>query len=287
MEIITDPVKCRLAIKTARHQTRVGLIPTMGALHDGHLSLVTAAQQNDQRVMVTIFVNPTQFGPGEDFDAYPRQLEQDAAKCEAAGVAWIFAPDKSAMYFPDASTTIRVDGLTRHLCGASRPGHFDGVTTVVAKLFHVAPAHAAYFGEKDFQQLQTIRRMVRDLDMDIDVVGCPIIREPDGLALSSRNQYLSPSQRVAATSLSQALFRAQAVVAEQPPVTVEKLVTDVRQEITMAEGATIDYVELVDETSLEPATGMIDRRLRLCVAVYFGECRLIDNLAVDPTGSVR
>lgn len=286
MEIITSIDDCRETIQRARREGRVGLVPTMGALHAGHFSLVSAARESCTQVMVTIFVNPSQFGPGEDFEAYPRRLQADAAACEKAGVAWIFSPDAGSMYSPDASTNVIVNRLSERLCGASRPGHFAGVATVVSKLFHIAPADAAFFGEKDFQQLQIIRRMVRDLNMPIDIIGCPIARHDDGLALSSRNSYLTPQQREAATCLSSSLFQAREEVGNGTCKRAEDITARVRTSIERAEGARIDYVELVDEQSLEPIVGEIAGRARLCVAVYFGSCRLIDNVAVDPTGSV-
>jgi len=181
----------------------------MGALHSGHLSLIEAARRRCDLVVVTLFVNPTQFGPGEDLAAYPRDYDGDARACTTAGVDILFAPPTDVMYPGGDATTVRVGGLTEHLCGASRPGHFDGVTTVVTKLFQIAPAHLAFFGEKDYQQLVVIRKMVADLNMPIEIVGCPIVREPDGLAMSSRNAYLNPEERGRAAVLFQALTEAQ------------------------------------------------------------------------------
>lgn len=260
---------------------RVGLIPTMGALHRGHLSLVEAARAQCDCVALTIFVNPTQFGPQEDLSAYPRPLEKDLEQCAAAGVDLVFTPDVESMYPHDAATTVHVARLTEGLCGPHRPGHFDGVATVVAKLFHILPADAAYFGEKDYQQLQVIRRMARDLNIDIEIVGCPTVRDTDGLALSSRNAYLSAQQRIQALSLSQALFAAAKRVRNGAQAAAA-IVQEMRNAILAAGPATIDYIAIVDPESLEPMA-TVDRPARICLAVRIGSCRLIDNLAVDPT----
>jgi len=256
----------------------VGLVPTMGALHAGHMSLVSLARQKCQSVALTIFVNPTQFGPNEDFSAYPRPLELDLKRCAEAGVDLVFTPSVSAMYPADASTAIRVGRLAEVLCGAYRPGHFDGVATVVAKLFHILPADMAYFGEKDYQQLTVIRRMVRDLDMDIQVVGCPTVREEDGLAMSSRNVYLSPAQRRQATVLSHALFLARdRILAGQR--NADAIVAEVRAAILEAGPSQIDYVQIVDPDTLE-SLKHVDRPSRICLAVRIGSTRLIDNVPV-------
>ncbi|UCE61723.1 MAG: pantoate--beta-alanine ligase, partial [Phycisphaerales bacterium] len=191
MDVFTDIDACRSAVRDLhRGGVTVGLVPTMGALHEGHLSLIRTAHRRCDAVTVTIFVNPTQFGPNEDFRAYPRVLDSDLAACEAEGVDIVFTPDVEAMYPSDAHTTIHVDQLTDVLCGPCRPGHFDGVATVVAKLFQIVPADFAFFGEKDYQQLAVIQQMARDLNIPIEVVACPTVREPDGLAMSSRNAYL-------------------------------------------------------------------------------------------------
>lgn len=281
MQIYTEPQEIRTAIREAQSSgRRVGLVPTMGALHEGHLSLVRAARAQCDLVALTIFVNPTQFAPGEDLDKYPRPLDADITACERAGVDWVFTPTVEAMYHPDASTTVHVSGLTEGLCGRSRPGHFDGVTTVVTKLFQMLPADVAYFGEKDYQQLMVIRRMVRDLDFPIEIVGCPIVREPDGLAMSSRNVYLSGSQRQCALSLSRALLAAQAQVAagERDATTI---VAGMRRRIEDAGVDAIDYIEIVDPNDLTPLT-RIDGPARICLAARVGSCRLIDNIGVEP-----
>lgn len=257
----------------------VGLVPTMGALHDGHLSLVRAAKARCRRVVVTIFVNPTQFGPKEDFAAYPRPLEKDLELCRAAGVDLVFTPEVQSMYPAGATTTVHVAGLTDGLCGPFRPGHFDGVATIVAKLFNILPADVAFFGEKDYQQLQTIRRMVRDLNIPIEIVGCPTLRESDGLAMSSRNAYLSPDQRRQAVSLSRGLFAAAEQV-RSGERDAAKIIDGIRKTILAAGPATIDYIDVVDAESLA-VLATIDRPARICLAVRIGSCRLIDNVAVD------
>jgi len=281
MQVFEKPDEVRervLAVKAGGR--RVGLVPTMGALHDGHLSLVRAAAEVCDVVAVTIFVNPTQFGPGEDFDHYPRPIDADITACEESGVQLVFAPPVDAMYEPNATTTVHVAGLTEHLCGASRPGHFDGVTTVVAKLFQILPAHAAYFGEKDYQQFVVIRRMVRDLQMAIEIVGCPIVREPDGLAMSSRNVYLSTDERRRALALPRALLAAREQVAAGERDTTA-ILGRMRRRIADAGIDAVDYVEAVHTDDLTPLT-RIDGPARICLAATVGNCRLIDNIAVQP-----
>ena len=209
MKVLHDIDVTRWAIREQQQSGRtVGLVPTMGALHEGHLSLIRTAREQCDAVAVTIFVNPRQFGPSEDLGAYPRTMEEDLAMCEAEGVSVVFAPSETTMYPGDAVTTIQVSRLTEGLCGGRRPGHFDGVATVVAKLFQILPAERAFFGEKDYQQLVVIRQMVQDLNIPIQIVACPTVRDPDGLAMSSRNAYLSPQERRQAISLSGSLFAA-------------------------------------------------------------------------------
>ena len=262
-----------------------GLVPTMGALHAGHVSLIEAAKKRCRFVAVSVFVNPTQFGPNEDYGSYPRTIESDAAACRQAGVDLLFVPSASAMYAPDCCTTVSITGVTDVLCGPLRPGHFDGVATVVAKLFGILPADVAFFGEKDFQQLVVIRQMVRDLNMGIEVVGCPTIREPDGLAMSSRNAYLSATERIQALSISRGLTSAVGM-ARAGTHDAAALVGCVRDTIQAAGPASIEYVEVVDAATLAPVA-VVDRAARICVAVRIGGCRLIDNVAVDvfPAGS--
>jgi pantoate--beta-alanine ligase len=281
----TEIEPCRRAVLEAKGTgLRVGLVPTMGALHDGHMALVHAARKLCGRVAVTIFVNPTQFAPGEDYRQYPRTLEADRAKCREAGVDILFTPDVQTMYPEAPQTMVHVAGLCDGLCGPLRPGHFDGVATVVMKLFQILPADVAVFGEKDYQQLAVIRRMVRDLNVPIEIIGHPTVREPDGLALSSRNAYLSPSQRVQARSLSEALFAAADRV-RRGEVECARIQQAVRKHILAAGPADIEYVEVVDATTLERLT-VVDRPARICLAVRIGGTRLIDNVPVDPPGVV-
>ncbi len=282
MRRITEITTCRDAVRQAQAKgQRVGLVPTMGALHEGHLSLMREARSRCDTVAVTIFVNPTQFAPGEDLERYPRPLEADLAACKGVGVDLVFTPSVAAMFPDDAMTRVRVNKLTEGLCGAYRSGHFDGVTTVVAKLFHILPADVAFFGEKDYQQLMVIKRMARDLNMPIEVLGCPTVREADGLALSSRNAYLAPQQREQAVSLSRALFTAKAQVASGECST-GIIMQRMRESIEAAGPAQIDYIEVVDPESLAPLNE-IRGAARICLAVRIGGCRLIDNIGVDYT----
>ena len=291
MNVYADILPCRTAVRgIQRNGGTVGLVPTMGALHEGHLSLIRAAKARCTRVAVTIFVNPTQFAPTDDFAAYPRPLEADLRACEQAGADIVFTPTVETMY-PGArfqsrtSTTVHVSGLTEVLCGAMRPGHFDGVATVVAKLFQILPADAAFFGEKDYQQLAVIRQMVRDLNIPVEIVGCPTLREPDGLAMSSRNAYLSPAQRRQAGSLSRALFAAVDRV-RRGERNVAVLVGGIREEIHSAGPAQIEYVDVVDADTLA-LLSIVDRPARICLAVRLGSCRLIDNVGMDAPPTPR
>jgi pantoate--beta-alanine ligase len=259
---------------------RIGFVPTMGALHEGHLSLVARARAECAEVVVSIFVNPLQFGPKEDYAAYPRDRERDAALCREAGVTTLFAPAEGEVHLPDHRTWITVTGLEDALCGRSRPGHFRGVATVVAKLFVIVHPHVAYFGEKDAQQLRIIRRMVRDLHLDVAVTGCPTVRAPDGLALSSRNAYLSVAERRAAPLLQRALAAAAGRVRGGETDTL-RLVADVRAAIAAEPLARLDYAEAVDDETLEPV-GEIRRPVLLAVAAFFGKARLIDNVVLQP-----
>lgn len=269
----------RAALEAERAAGRtVGLVPTMGFLHAGHLSLVRHARDRGDQVALTIFVNPLQFAPGEDLEAYPRDLPRDLALCESAGVGHVFAPAAEEMYPVPSLTEVRVRELSEPMEGASRPAHFAGVATVVAKLFNIAGACRAYFGEKDYQQLAVVRRMVADLNAPVEVVGCPIVREPDGLALSSRNVYLTPEQRAAAPVLYRALQAgAAAVVAgERRPGEVRALMAAVIEAEPLAE---LDYAEVVDAGTLRPPEALVGE-LRLLVAARFGVPRLLDNLGV-------
>jgi len=283
MIVVSEINPCRDAVRDLqRRGGRVGLVPTMGALHVGHMSLVRAARERCSAVAVTIFVNPTQFGPHEDYNAYPRPLAADLAACEAEGVDIVFTPSVDTMYPSGSLTALHVDRITDVLCGPRRPGHFDGVATVVAKLFQILPADVAFFGEKDYQQLVVIRQMVRDLNMPIVIVGCATVREPDGLAVSSRNAYLDPNDRKQAASLSRALFAAAKRVAAGER-DVAKILQAIRSDILRAGPAEIEYVDAVDAATLELLT-VIDRPARICLAVRIGPCRLIDNVAVDVEG---
>jgi len=263
---------------------RVALVPTMGALHEGHLSLVAEGRARADEVWVSIFVNPTQFNEASDLDAYPRTWEADLAACEAAGVDLVFAPTVSEMYPDGADTTVQAGALSRPLCGSARPGHFDGVTTIVSKLLLAAKPHVAVFGEKDFQQLAVIRRMVCDLNFDVEVIGGATIREPDGLALSSRNLRLDAEARAQAVVLARALEAADDAVASGERE-AETILALVRREIEKAPRAVIDYAELRDPDSLEPAPARLEGPTLLALAVLLTPAdgdtddavRLIDN----------
>ena len=270
----------RTGVAAARQQAlRVGLVPTMGALHDGHVSLIRAARRECGFVVVSIFVNPTQFGPNEDLARYPRSFEKDLATCAAEGVDLVFAPDVATMYPPDFRTFVEVHELQDPLCGASRPGHFRGVATVVLKLFNIVQPDAAYFGQKDAQQARIIQQLVRDLDVPVLVHVCPILREPDGLALSSRNQYLDTDQRRGATVLHRALQSARTLVA-QGERNSDVVKNALRAPIEATPGAALDYAEVVDADSLRPVES-VRGRILLAVAVRFGPTRLIDNELIE------
>jgi pantoate--beta-alanine ligase len=257
----------------------IGLVPTMGALHEGHLSLVRAAAEGTDVVVVSIFVNPLQFGAGEDLDAYPRTLERDLALLAGEGIVdVVFAPDAADFTPPDRLTTVHVAGLTERLEGASRPTHFDGVTTIVAKLLCAALPDRAYFGEKDFQQQAVVRRMVRDLDLPVEVVTCSVVREPDGLAMSSRNAYLSVEERVHALALSRSLSALRAAW-EGDAAAGRSLLVDM---LTNAPGIQLDYAEVVDPVTLEPLEGVRSGAAQAVVAARVGSTRLIDTAALPP-----
>lgn len=255
---------------------RVGLVPTMGALHDGHLTLVRAARAMCPRAIVSIFVNPIQFGPNADFDRYPRDLDGDVAKLGRVGTDLVFAPDVSEMYPPGFATTVSLSGLTEGLCGPHRPGHFAGVATVVTKLLNQAAPDAAFFGEKDFQQLQVVRRVVRDLDIPTEIVGVPTVREADGLAMSSRNLYLSADQRARAATLYRVLTQAaQALRGGAPSAEV---IARGKADLAAAGFDPIDYLDVVDAETLIAIPGA-NGNARIAVAAWLGKTRLIDNIA--------
>ncbi len=258
---------------------RVALVPTMGALHAGHVRLLEEARKAADVVVLSIFVNPTQFGPSEDLARYPRTLAADLDKARAAGVDVVFHPDGNAMYPEGYQTYVQVRALEKGLCGDRRPGHFIGVATVVLKLFHIVQPQVAFFGEKDWQQLQVIRRMVHDLDVPVMVVGVPIVREPDGLAMSSRNAYLSPDERALALSLSRALFAARARF-QAGERDAAALVGAARAIVDDAKGVRLDYLELRHAETLEPLDGRVAGPAVLAVAAFVGATRLIDNFTL-------
>jgi pantoate--beta-alanine ligase len=253
----------------------VGLVPTMGYLHEGHASLIKAARANNDKVVVSIFVNPMQFGPKEDLASYPRDLDKDSALCESLGVDIIFHPEPEEMYHEGFSSFVDMTVLTQELCGLSRPVHFRGVCTVVNKLFNIVQPDRAYFGQKDAQQLAVIRHMVDDLNMDIEIVGCPIIREDDGLAKSSRNTYLSAEERKAALILSKSIKLGQEMV-EKGETDTAKVVNAMKELISTEPLAKIDYVKAVDGLTMQQIS-KVQKPMLVAIAVYIGKTRLIDN----------
>ena len=270
----------RVALDQARRRgATVGLVPTMGALHEGHLSLIRVARAQNDVVVVSIFLNPTQFGSGEDFNRYPRDLERDRDLAAAAGADLVFNPTVDEMY-PDAfSTWVEVEGLTTGLCGTSRPGHFRGVCTVVTKLLNVCAPDRAYFGEKDAQQLAVVKRMVRDLDVRVDIVACSTVREPDGLALSSRNTRLTAQERVEAPVLYRALVTAKELV-RNGERDAGALKESIRSVLAEAHRGQVDYVDIVRADDLAPVAAVTGECL-IALAVWFGGTRLIDNIMVQ------
>jgi len=282
MLVLSTKAEFREHLENVRALGRtVGLVPTMGALHEGHLSLLRAAAADCDVVALTIFVNPLQFGAGEDLSAYPRPLDRDLELAEDAGADVVFTPSTDEMYPEPTLSTVHVDQLTLGMEGASRPTHFDGVTTVVTKLFNIAGPSRAYFGEKDFQQLAVVRRMAADLDQPITVVGCPIVREADGLAMSSRNVYLSSSEREAATVISRALRAGAAMISagESDPAVIEAHMASIIEAEPLAE---LDYAVVVDPDSLlTPAELLSGTNVRLLMVAKVGSPRLLDNLGVD------
>lgn len=280
MQIIRDISALRRAVDLRRTAgKKIALVPTMGALHEGHMALVQQAHRHADHVIASIFVNPTQFGPNEDLDAYPRREAEDAALLGANNVAILWAPPVSEMYPDGFATSIRVSGVSEGLCGAARPGHFDGVATVVAKLFHQVRPDVALFGEKDFQQLAVIRRMVRDLDMSVEVIGVPTQRAADGLALSSRNAYLSKTERAQAAIFPRTLTAAaQRISAGEA---VAQVLNDAASSLVANGFASVDYVALCDADTLAPVDSL-KKPARLLAAARLGTTRLIDNIAVNP-----
>ncbi|TXK81422.1 pantoate--beta-alanine ligase [Paenibacillus sp. N3.4] len=286
MEVVHTITELRTRIREYRriNDQSVGFVPTMGYLHEGHASLLRKAREQSGLVVLSIFVNPLQFGPGEDFERYPRNTERDLELAEASGVDLVFMPDVKEMYPSANRTIVSVEGVTARLCGASRPGHFDGVATVVSKLFHIVQPDQAFFGLKDAQQIAVIEQMVFDLNLDVEIVPCPILREADGLAMSSRNVYLSKEEREQALVLSQSLMQAKAFVESNRLFTSEQLISKVSRHIETAPLAVIDYVEVLSYPSLEPLEAVSssdDDTIIIALAVKFGKTRLIDNLILQ------
>lgn len=280
IKVLSTVDETRAQVKEWKKQgLTVGLVPTMGFLHEGHQSLIKKAVEENDKVVVSVFVNPIQFAPNEDLETYPRDLESDKKLCDSTGADLIFHPTPDEMYPGGFSTHIQMDNLTKELCGKTRPNHFGGVCTVVGKLFNIVKPDKAYFGQKDAQQLAIIKRMVRDLNFDLEVVGCPIIREPDGLAKSSRNTYLSADERKAALILSKSIELGKELVAsgEKNAQTIIKAMTD---KINTEPLARIDYVNVVDALNIEPID-VIKGETLVAIAVYIGKTRLIDNFIIS------
>jgi pantoate--beta-alanine ligase len=279
MQVVTTIKEVREIVGNWKKEGKsVGFVPTMGYLHEGHGSLITEARKNNDKVAVSIFVNPMQFGPSEDLESYPRDLEKDSAFCESLGADLIFHPEPEEMYHDNFSSYVDMNVLTEELCGLSRPVHFRGVCTVVNKLFNIVQPDRAYFGQKDAQQLAIIKHMVEDLNMNIEVIGCPIVREDDGLAKSSRNTYLSEEERKAALILSKTIFLGQKLVEEGERDAV-KLVEIMKQNIETEPLAKIDYVKAVDGLTMQQVTEIKQPTL-VAMAVYIGKTRLIDNFSI-------
>lgn len=278
MQVTTTVAETRALVKSWKKEGKtVGLIPTMGYLHEGHASLIRKCREENDIVVVSVFVNPTQFGPNEDLEAYPRDFQRDSALCESLGADLIFHPEPEEMY-QDPCAYVSIETLSENLCGRTRPIHFRGVCTVVSKLFHIVAPDKAYFGQKDAQQLAIIRKMVRDLNFDIEIVGCPIIREEDGLAKSSRNTYLNPQERQAALCLSRAVKRGQELIA--PGMDSEAVLSEMRKIIEAEPLAKIDYVSMVDALTMKDVE-KVDRDVLVAMAVYIGKTRLIDNFSYE------
>ncbi len=280
MQIITDPLEMQgLSSTWRRHDKRIALVPTMGYFHDGHISLMEYGRRAGDYLVVSLFVNPTQFGPHEDLERYPRDLDRDCELAAKAGVDVIFAPTAAQMYPNGYQTYVEVTEVTKGLCGTFRPGHFRGVTTVVLKLFNIVQPHVALFGEKDYQQLVTIQRLVTDLNLPVQVVGCPLVREADGLALSSRNVYLTPEERQTALKLSRALFQARDLAARGVRSREESF-PNIRPLLADEPLLSLEYLALIDPQTLTEVN-TIDRQARLAVAAWVGKTRLIDNILLE------
>ena len=280
MQLVHTIDEVRAQVKAWKQEgLSVGLVPTMGYLHDGHKSLIERAVKENDRVVVSDFVNPTQFGENEDLGSYPRDIKRDAALCEAAGVELLFNPTPEEMYYKDNCTFVDMNRLTDVLCGKTRPIHFSGVCSVVTKLFHIVTPDRAYFGQKDAQQLAIIKRMVKDLNMPLSIHGCPIIREEDGLAKSSRNTYLSPEERKAALVLSRSVFLGEKMVKEGER-DCKKVIAAMTEEIEKEPLAKIDYVKIVDLSTMQQID-TIEHGILAAMAVYIGKTRLIDNFMIE------
>ncbi|BHH83142.1 pantoate--beta-alanine ligase [Desulforhopalus sp. 52FAK] len=283
MKIIKSVNEMTLWSTRKRSEGRsIALVPTMGCLHDGHLSLIDIARKNGDLVIVSIFVNPMQFGPGEDLDAYPRQFETDCNLAEDHGADLIFAPSDEEMYDSSFQTCISVPKLASDLCGADRPGHFDGVATVVTKLFNITQTSVAVFGQKDFQQLTIIRQLVRDLNIGVNIIAGPIVRESDGLAMSSRNKYLLDDDRETALCLSKAIARAKEVVDDYKDAVETKVILDEVVEIITSSGAVLEYAKIIDINSLLPKQKVTPGSVIAVAAKIGGRVRLIDNSVLKP-----
>ena len=281
MKIIKKIAEMQKIANDLRQQGKsIGFVPTMGYLHEGHLSLMKYARKENDVVVISIFVNPIQFAPGEDYERYPRDEEGDIRKAKEAGVDIVFIPDVKDMYSDNYSTYVEEKVLSAGLCGARRPGHFKGVTTIVAKLFNIVKPHRAYFGKKDYQQLRVIERMARDLNFDIEIIGCPIVREPDGLAMSSRNVYLNQEERKSALCLYKSLLLAQNMIkkGERNPAIIRKTMEEFI--LKHPHVKKIDYIEIVDRYTLQPVDKLTGNEL-IALAVFVGPARLIDNMEVS------
>ncbi|MFZ3091624.1 MAG: pantoate--beta-alanine ligase [Nitrospirota bacterium] len=279
MQVIENIKDLSIIIKEFKTEKKtIGFVPTMGFLHDGHISLIKRARLVSDIVVVNIFVNPTQFGPKEDFNTYPRDIKKDTLLCSETGVDILFMPSVSGMYPEGYLTYINVEKITDMLCGASRPGHFKAVATVVAKLFNIVKPDKAFFGQKDYQQTVVIKRMVADLNMDIDIEVLPTVREPDGLTMSSRNSYLNQEERTAATCLYKSLMKAEELI-KTGEKNSEKIIIEMKKIIEAESLARIDYINIRDADTLDDIS-LIDRKVVIALAVWIGKTRLIDNVVV-------
>jgi pantoate--beta-alanine ligase len=280
MEVVKTIDAVRALVKAARGKgRRIGFVPTMGALHSGHVSLIEAAVKNGDYVVVSIFVNPTQFGPGEDFEKYPRDLQADTVICEKAGVDVVFAPAAAEIYPAENVTWVNVEKLTENLCGRSRPGHFRGVTTVCAKLFNIIQPDFAYFGQKDAQQAIVIKRMAADLNMPLEIIICPTVRRPDGLAISSRNRYLTEKEKKDAALIYKSLLKCRDLTAEGVKDSQE-IISRMRDILKQIPSVTIEYISIVDAETLE-SVQLVEGKVLAAVAVKVGSRRLIDSILLD------